>query len=385
MAVVGAMLPSIARQQGLGPMGLALLAATPFAAALLSVTAGRIGPRTPQSLALLRATGAGALALVFFIPGPLVILFATFVFWASFFLGQPLQQRLWTTMYPSDRRGKLLGIVGTGQFASGTFALLAVTVLIDSSAGRIVIAGVAIFATISALSIRRLELPPTEAQRSFGIGEALRILRGQPVLRRVTMAQFLYGAGMISAGPLIAMVYIDRLGLGMSEIALAGLIVYATTAVAYGPAGRIANKLGGLGVTAMGGALGGVAILAFALATDLAGIIVASAMLGVASAAVSVAWPLIIAEHATLDQQASVSAGIATIMGARGLIAPFLLMLPVSAGLIGVTGGLVVCAALSVAGAFLYAQAAGLTIGLSPVRHASRVRALMTAAITAAH
>jgi predicted MFS family arabinose efflux permease len=341
--------------------------------------AGKIGPRTPQRLALLRATGAGALALVFFIPGPLVILFATFVFWATFALGQPLQQRLWSMMYPSDRRGKLLGIVGTGRFAAGTLALLAVTLLIDSSAGRFVIMAVAIVATISAFAIGGVKLPPTEPQRSFGIAEALRILREQPVLRRVTLAQILYGAGIVSAGPLIAMVYVDRLGLGMSDIALAGLTVYAATALAFGPAGRFANRIGGLRAIALGSLLSGASLVIFAVAPSLVGVLIAAVVLGISSAAVNVSWPLILAEHASLEQQASVAAGMATIMGARGLVAPFLLMLPISAGLLGVTEGLIICVALSSAGALIYAQAAGVQFSLGKDRRAPYMRTLVTA------
>ena len=51
MAVVGALLPAVARREGLDPLGLAALAALPFLASLLSLLAGRIGPRTPDSLA----------------------------------------------------------------------------------------------------------------------------------------------------------------------------------------------------------------------------------------------------------------------------------------------------------------------------------------------
>ena len=44
MAVVGVLLPSVARREGLESMGLAALAALPFLASLLTLFAGRIGP-----------------------------------------------------------------------------------------------------------------------------------------------------------------------------------------------------------------------------------------------------------------------------------------------------------------------------------------------------
>ncbi|MEA2026928.1 MAG: hypothetical protein U9O18_09575, partial [Chloroflexota bacterium] len=58
MAIVGVLLPSVARREGLDSMGLAALAALPFLASLLTLFAGRIGPRTPTRLALLRSVGA---------------------------------------------------------------------------------------------------------------------------------------------------------------------------------------------------------------------------------------------------------------------------------------------------------------------------------------
>jgi hypothetical protein len=98
MAVVGVLLPSVARREGLDSMGLAALAALPFLASLLTLFAGRIGPRTPARLAILRAAGALGLLLVLIAPHPLLIAAATLGFWVSFAFGAPLQQRIWATI-----------------------------------------------------------------------------------------------------------------------------------------------------------------------------------------------------------------------------------------------------------------------------------------------
>ena len=49
-ALVGTLLPSLARRDGLDSMGLAALAALPFLASLVTLFAGRIGPRKGQDL-----------------------------------------------------------------------------------------------------------------------------------------------------------------------------------------------------------------------------------------------------------------------------------------------------------------------------------------------
>ena len=61
-ALVATLLPTIARRGGLEPLGLAVLAATPFLTNLLSVFAGRVGPRSTREFALLRMVGSGSLA-----------------------------------------------------------------------------------------------------------------------------------------------------------------------------------------------------------------------------------------------------------------------------------------------------------------------------------
>ncbi len=49
-------------------------------------------------------------------------------------------------------------------------------------------------------------------------------------------------------------------------------------------------------------------------------LLVASALLGAADAAIDVSWPLLIADHAARDEQAAAAAGLGAIMGLRGLL-----------------------------------------------------------------
>jgi hypothetical protein len=60
MALVGAILPTVARRGGLEPLGLAALAAAPFVANFLGAFAGRLGPRSQAQLGLTRGLGVGS-------------------------------------------------------------------------------------------------------------------------------------------------------------------------------------------------------------------------------------------------------------------------------------------------------------------------------------
>jgi MFS family permease len=360
MAIVSVLLPSVARREGLDAMGLAALAALPFLATLLTMFAGRIGPRSPARLAILRSVGALGLLLVLVAPHPLLIAGATFVFWVTFALGAPLQQRIWATVYPAADRGRLLGYVGTGRFAAGTLALLAITVAATADGWVPIVAVVAGIGAISSLAVGRMEVPGVESGQGFSAEGSLRAVMATPMVRRIAAAQLLFGAGVMAAPAFIAMVHVDRLGLAISDIALAGLLSYGSTAVTIGPWGRIAGRFGALSTISAGTVLGAAALAVFAFAPSFGAVMVATVVLGTSNAAVNAAWPLLIADHAPDGEQAAVAAGLNSIMGLRGLVVPFVLMAPVNAGLMGETGGLVLCLGIAGAGALLYGRITGL-------------------------
>ena len=102
-ALLGTMLPAIARREGIDPVGVAILAAIPYGASLLAVTAGRIGPRVPAALAALRMIGAIGLALVLLGSGVVWVVAAASIFWLAHMFGMPTQQRLWGIVYPGGQ------------------------------------------------------------------------------------------------------------------------------------------------------------------------------------------------------------------------------------------------------------------------------------------
>ena len=106
MALITALLPTIARRGGLEPLGLSALAAAPFVANFLGAFAGRFGPRSSRELAAIRAAGAGALVLLVVAPLPAVMVVVSVLFWLSVSFAGPFQLRLWGSMYPSRLRGR---------------------------------------------------------------------------------------------------------------------------------------------------------------------------------------------------------------------------------------------------------------------------------------
>src|SRR6476659_6475085 len=131
MALVNAILPTVARRGGLAPIGLSALAAAPFVANLLGAFAGQFGPRSTAPLALLRMAGSASLLLLFLIPSAPVMVAVAIVFWLSLSFGGPFHLRLWGSMYPARLRGRVVGVIGMGRAAAAVVAALVGGVLAD--------------------------------------------------------------------------------------------------------------------------------------------------------------------------------------------------------------------------------------------------------------
>ena len=215
LAVVGSLLPSMARQQGLGSMGLAAFAAIPFLTSLLGLLAGRIGPRTPKHLSIYRALGAAGLLLVLVAPEPLFMALAMLGFWLAWSLGAPMQQRIWSGIYPSASRGRLLGIVGSGRSLATMTALLAFTFAAAGAGWLAIVAVVAIVGIVSGLAPSRLTLDTDEEVPSYGAVESVRTVLRRPMLRRITTAQLVFGSGMVALPGPHRHGQVDRLGLSI--------------------------------------------------------------------------------------------------------------------------------------------------------------------------
>jgi predicted MFS family arabinose efflux permease len=254
----------------------------------------------------------------------------------------------------------MLGYVGTARSAAGTAALLAITLLAATSGWVAIVAVVVVIGAVCSLAIGRLAAPGIDIDHRFGALESIRSVTSQPMLRRITAAQLLFGGGFVAAPALIAMVHVDRLGLGVEQIALAGLVSYGSTAVTFSLWGRLAGRVGALMTISSGALVGVMAMLLFALAPSLPVLLVATMLLGASGAAVDTAWPLLIADHAPAERQGEVAAGLNAIMGLRGLLVPFMVMAPIAIGLTDVTGGLLICVLSMATGAVIYARISGL-------------------------
>jgi MFS transporter, DHA1 family, staphyloferrin B biosynthesis exporter len=376
MALVTTLLPTIARRGGLEPLGLAALAAAPFIANLLGVFAGRFGPRSPGQLALIRGAGAASLVALFVLPTPPVMVLVSVVFWVSLSFGGPFHLRLWGAMYPARLRGRIVGMIGTGRAAAGALAAFGGGLLADQVGGPPAVALAGLVGAACAVGYAGLQAHAAGDLPRFSARDSIRALRERPVLGRVALAQGFYGGGLIAAIPLFALVYVDRLDLSLADVGIIGILTAAATTVSFMVWGVVADRHGAMVAMRIGSAMGLAALVAYAVAPNVALLWIAAVAAGAGSASIDVGIASVVSEHTTMSSRAPAMAGWNAITGARGIVAAFLMSALLQAGIVDVTTGLLICAVSTAIGVALYVRTGtDAAAAPSPVMPARVVRA----------
>jgi MFS transporter, DHA1 family, staphyloferrin B biosynthesis exporter len=356
MALITALLPTIARRGGLEPIGLSALAAAPFVANLLSAFAGRFGPRSSAQMSLLRGAGAASLLLLFVLPTAPVMIAVAFVFWISMSFGGPFHLRLWGAMYPARLVGRMVGFIGMGRAAAGALAAFGGGIVADRLGGPSAVAVAGVVGVVCALAYAGLRSRSAERPPSFSARGSIQALRERPLLGKVALAQGFYGGGLIAAVPLYALVHVDRLDLKLTDVGVIGILAAVSTTVSFPIWGAVADRHGGIWALRLGSVLGVVGLIGYAVAPHVAVLWTMAVGYGAASAAIDVGIASIVSDQTPLASRAAAMAGWNAITGARGIAAAFLMSALLQLGIVDVTSGLLVCAASSAIGVVMFAR-----------------------------
>jgi MFS transporter, DHA1 family, staphyloferrin B biosynthesis exporter len=357
MALVGAILPTVARRGGLAPLGLSALAAAPFVANLLGAFAGRLGPRTTRQLALTRSIGAASLLVLFVVPPAPVLVAVSVIFWLSLSFGGPFHLRLWGAMYPARLRGRVVGVIGMGRAAAGALAAFGGGVVADRIGGERAVALAGLLGLLCAMGYVGLRAATADRPAGFSARDSIRALRERPLLGRIALAQGFYGGGLIAAAPLYALVHVDRLDLRLSDVGVIGILAAASTTVAFPIWGLVADRRGAIAALRLGSAIGVLSLVGYAFAPSVWVLWVSAIVAGIGSASIDVGIASAVSDQTTLATRSAAMAGWNALTGARGIAAAFLMSTLLQLGLVDVTGGLLLCAATSLTGVVLFSRA----------------------------
>ena len=357
MALVSVLLPTVARRDGLDPLGLAALAAAPYVANLLGAFAGRVGPRSTAQLTLTRGLGAASLLVLFVVPPAPVVVAISIIFWLSLSFGAPFHLRLWGAMYPARVRGRVVGVIGMGRAAAGALAALGGGILADVIGGDEAVAIAGVIGIVCAFGYVGLRAAAADRPAPFSARESIRALRERPLLGRIAIAQGFYGGGLIAASPLFALVHVDRLNLSLADVGIIGVLAAGATTVAYPIWGLVADRFGAVAALAAGSAFGLISVLAYAVAPNVAVLWLASLASGAAGASIDVGIAAAVSDHTPMATRSAAMAGWNALTGARGIVAAFLMSILLQLGVVDVTTALFMCAAASAIGVGLFVQA----------------------------
>ena len=335
-------------------------------------------------MALIRGAGAGSLLLLGLVAAAPVMILVSVVFWMSLSLSSPYYLRLWGTQYPSRILGRVVGFLGSWRAAAAAIAALAGGILADRLGGATAVALAGLIGLVCAFAYAGLRSPDTEHPAMFSARDSFRALRNRPVVAKIALAQGFYGAGLIAALPLYAIVNVDRLDLSLSDVGVIGILTAAATTLSYLTWGAVADRRGPLVAMRLGSALGLAALVAYALAPDVTVLWIAAVGAGAANAANDVGITSVVSDHTSLASRASVMAGWNAITGARGIVAAFAMSILLQVGIVTVTSGLLLCAAVSAVGVVMFmrastdevAAATGPSAATRSLRHSRATRAI---------
>jgi MFS family permease len=357
MALVGAILPTVARRGGLAPIGLSALAAAPYIANLLGAFAGRLGPRTTLQLSLTRGLGSAALLVLFLVPAAPIVVLVAVVFWLSLSFGNPLHLRLWGAMYPARQRGRVVGVLGMGRAAAGALAAFAGGVIADRIGGEQAVAVAGLIGVVCAVGYCGFRAAAAERPAAFSARESVRALRARPLLSKIALAQGFYGGGLIAATPLYALVHVDRLNLSLADVGVIGILTAIATTVAFPIWGVVSDRFGAIAALAVGSAIGLLSLLAYAFAPAVGVLWVGALAAGIASASIDVGIAAAVSDQTPLSSRAAAMAGWNALTGARGIVAAFLMSVLLQLGVMDVTVAILACLGTSTVGVVLFVQA----------------------------
>jgi predicted MFS family arabinose efflux permease len=260
------------------------------------------------------------------------LLMLTAAFWLLEAFPAPAYARVVQAIYPARYRGRALAVVRTGM----VLALLVTTPLaglaLDHLGYRVLfpiggLVGILATLTFTRLRVDERALPQQQAR---SLGGVWRILGQNRRFARYLFGFAVYGLGFLMGFPLFAVVQVDRLQLSYTTIGALSLAQSLFWLLGNMVWGRLVDRYGGMWVLR---ANVGIAVLvpltyiwAFNAWTLLPafvahGIISAGIDLGLISTSIELADPGSVAEYSALQ---------ATIIGLRGMLAPF-----VGVGLLG--------------------------------------------------
>lgn len=291
--------------------------------------------RNPLKFALFFwLTARSLMIFTFFIADAGWMLILLSVFWILEGIPGPAYAQILQTIYPPQYRGRALGLVRLCMVIMITIATPIAGILLDNIGYQVIFPIASLCAFTSSLIFSRIKYTPAEeAKQAPSLRSIFAIFGRNRRFTVYTIGFTVYGLGILMMSPLFAVVQVDRLQLSYTVIGYLTLVQSAFWSISNIIWGRLIDKFSGLWVLRACGVLAAMLGLTYAFATSvwtiipafvIGGILAAGVDLGFLNAGIELAEPNQVVEYSALQN---------TVLGIRGLIAPFITIFLLSIGI----------------------------------------------------
>jgi len=330
-------IPVVLRNLGAPPDWLAFYSAQPFIGFVVAPWLALLFPRSfgLKRMALVSwAISRGSFLLIGFVTGWPGLLAVTALFWIVEAVPSPTYVRIMQAVFPVELRGRVMANV---RIALSVVTLLATALLgwlLDTIGYRalfpiVSIGGIGAVVLFSRLRLDESKMPPS---RTSG-GALTKILKQDRRFVVFLLAVVAFGVGWLSVGPLLPLVQVDQLHLTYTEIGALTTVNSVFFVIGYVVLGRWIDRAGGVQVLRWVFLIGAIVPLSYAFADSVWILIPAFAAMGFLNAGLDLGMLNALIQLCDPDELGAYSSLQYTVVGMRGLLAPFIGVWVVRAGL----------------------------------------------------
>jgi len=332
------LLPVMLRKLGTPETWLAFYAAQPFIGFLFTPLSVMLMPRQHglrRYAVVFWSIARGSFLLIAFINEWPWLMALTMFFWLAETFPMPAYTRLMQGIFPANVRGRVMATSRMGMTIVTLACMPLAGYVLDNFGQQVWYPITAASALISLLLFTRLRydedsISANAPASGSGFWE---ILRADKRFGLYLVGLTLFGFGFLSGGALYTVVQVDELKLSYSDIAALTTVQTAFGLVSYGILGRQIDRLGGVQTLRWVFVAGAVVPLSYIIATNSWWLAPAFAAVGIVNAGMDVG-ALNTVMQLSKDERLGEYSGLQTlVLGARGLIAPFLGVWLAQAGL----------------------------------------------------
>jgi len=266
-------------------------------------------------------------ALMALASGSTALLVLAAVFWLLEILPNPAYTRMLQMIYPIAHRGKILALIRLGM----ALVILIVTPLAGWALDHVgyqavfVIAGLSgAMAALAFIKLKVVVPPLASSTQTTKAPSPFKILTQDRRFLRYALSIVLFGLAGLSVNPMYPNVQVHQLHMTYTDIGLLGTAQSLTWVIGYVVWGRLIDRFGGIPCTVLTFALQAIAPLTYAFATTGWMLLPAALGLGFVSAGADISLTTTCLELADPERTQEYAAVQSTVIGSRGIIAPFI-------------------------------------------------------------